>query len=342
MGTENNRNMASVSYAYEDVEVQGSSAFLNATCPDCNKPITASLDCDPECPAADERKAEAHLQKARIKRQQKLSSASNDSSIYSPQKLRFWNRVATVLHFAQFVFMAAASVGVPKFRDFELNLTYSYFEEIDPNDSKLGLRTAVSDIGGLRIAPLCALFFLLSALFQGATTIGQFNAIYNADLERCQNRFRWYEYAISSSVMIWVIAMFTGVSDICALINIFAINACMNLFGLLMEHENSNSGRVTWRPFLFGCLAGLPPWISVMTSLAAGASPPGFVYGIFVSYIIMFCTFPTNMVLQFLKVGPWADYRFGEYVYILLSLIAKSLLGWLVFGGLNQPNSFNN
>ena len=263
-------------------------------------------------------------------------------SAYSPEKLRFWNRVATVLYFVQFVFMTIASIAVPKFRDFKLTLTYSYFAEIDPNDSTKGLTNAHSDIGGLPIAPLCALFFLLSALFQGATTIGKFNDIYNADLDRCQNRFRWYEYAISSSVMIWIIAMFTGVSDICALINIFAINGCMNLFGLLMEHENSNAQAVTWRPFIFGCFAGLPPWISVLTSLAAGSSPPGFVYGIFISYIIMFCTFPTNMVLQYLKVGPWADYRFGEYVYIVLSLVAKSLLGWLVFGGLNQPNSYSN
>jgi len=273
-----------------------------------------------------------------------LSEEESSSSIYTPAKLRFWNRVATALHFIQFVLLAMCAAAVPKFRDFKLNLTYSYFELIDANDSSRGMRNAVGDIGAMHIGPYVALFFFLSALFQGLTTVNfmGLNDIYNADIARCQNRFRWYEYAISSSVMIWIIAMFTGVSDICALINIFAINACMNFFGLLMEHENSNAKTVTWLPFIFGCFAGIPPWISVLTSLAAASSPPGFVYGIFISYIIMFCTFPANMVLQFKKVGPWADYRFGEYVYILLSLIAKSLLGWLVFGGLNQPNSYTN
>jgi len=261
-------------------------------------------------------------------------------SLYSPERLRFWNRVAAGLHFVQFLFMAGASIGVAKFRDFELNLTYSYFTEIDPSNPDRGLRNAVGNVGTIRIAPLCALFFLLSAAFQGATTVGRFNQIYNDDLDKCQNRFRWYEYALSSSVMIWIIAMFVGISDICALFCIFCINGCMNLFGLLMEHENALSDTTTWRPFWFGCLAGLPPWISVLTSLAAGASPPGFVYGIFISYIIMFSLFPTNMVLQYRRVGPWVDYRFGEYVYIMLSLVAKTLLGWLVFGGLNQPNSF--
>lgn len=264
-----------------------------------------------------------------------------DDSAFTDTKLRFWNRVAASLHFVQFVFMAVASTTVSNFRDFELDLTYSYFES--ESDDR-GLARAVGVITQIRVAPLCALFFLLSAVFQGATTVNspfRFHDIYNADLERCQNRFRWYEYAISSSVMIWVIAMFVGVSDVCSLICIFGINMCMNFFGLLMEHENSGAATatVTWRPFWFGCVAGIPPWISVITGLATSSSPPGFVYGIFISYIIMFGLFPLNMVLQFKRVGKWADYRFGEFVYIVLSLVAKSLLGWFVFGGLNQPNS---
>ena len=34
-----------------------------------------------------------------------------------------------------------------------------------------------------------------------------------------------------------------------------------------------------------------------------------FVYGVFVSYALFFNTFPVNMVLQYKKVGRWADYR---------------------------------
>jgi hypothetical protein len=41
---------------------------------------------------------------------------------------------------------------------------------------------------------------------------------------------------------------------------------------------------------------------------------------------------------RYAKVGRWADYRYGELGYITLSLISKSLLGWLVFGGTFQPN----
>ena len=133
--------------------------------------------------------------------------------------------------------------------------------------------------------------------------------------------------------MIVLIAMITGVSDIAALVAIFGVNASMILFGLLME-KYETPGRPDWLSFLFGCFAGIVPWIAIFIYLWApglDASPPGFVYGIFVSLFVFFNIFALNMVLQYRKVGPWRDYLFGEKAYILLSLTAKSLLAWQVF-----------
>ena len=41
--------------------------------------------------------------------------------------------------------------------------------------------------------------------------------------------------------------------------------------------------------------------------------------------------------LQYKKVGRWANYLSGERTYIWLSLIAKSLLAWQIFGGTLAP-----
>jgi hypothetical protein len=43
------------------------------------------------------------------------------------------------------------------------------------------------------------------------------------------------------------------------------------------------------------------------------------------------------MLLQYRRVGRWRDYLYGERVYMLLSLVAKSLLAWQVFAGTLQP-----
>jgi hypothetical protein len=54
-------------------------------------------------------------------------------------------------------------------------------------------------------------------------------------------------------------------------------------------------------------------------------------------YFIMFNTFSINMVLQYKGVGKWKDYLYGERVYIILSLIAKTALAWLAFIGIFAP-----
>ena len=43
------------------------------------------------------------------------------------------------------------------------------------------------------------------------------------------------------------------------------------------------------------------------------------------------------MILQYKKVGKWKDYLYGEKVYIILSLVAKTLLAWFVLAGIMQP-----
>jgi hypothetical protein len=42
-------------------------------------------------------------------------------------------------------------------------------------------------------------------------------------------------------------------------------------------------------------------------------------------------------VLHCKKVGPWRDSLFGERVYILLSLVAKTVLAWLIGFGTLAP-----
>jgi hypothetical protein len=79
------------------------------------------------------------------------------------------------------------------------------------------------------------------------------------------------------------------------------------------------------------------PWIcitiAIVVSTTEGDGVPGFVYGIFVSLFLLFNCFAVNQWLQYKKRGRFADYLYGEKVYIVLSLIAKSALAWQVFAG---------
>ncbi len=156
---------------------------------------------------------------------------------------------------------------------------------------------------------------------------------YSRNLLKGRNYGRWIEYFFSSSIMIVLIAQFTGISDIAALLAIFGINATMILFGAVQE-KYETPGKASFLPFWFGSFAGIIPWIAIAIYIFAPdwqVSPPAFVYGIIFSLFVFFNIFAINMVLQYKKVGPWRDYLFGEKVYIMLSLTAKSLLAWQVF-----------
>ncbi|NLD25597.1 heliorhodopsin HeR, partial [Candidatus Dojkabacteria bacterium] len=58
---------------------------------------------------------------------------------------------------------------------------------------------------------------------------------------------------------------------------------------------------------------------------------------IYVSIFIFFNSFAINMFLQYKKIGAWKNYLYGERAYIILSLVAKTLLAWQVFGGTLRP-----
>ena len=156
---------------------------------------------------------------------------------------------------------------------------------------------------------------------------------YIENLRQQRNYARWIEYSFSASIMIVLIAMVTGISDVAALIALFATNAGMILFGLVMEHYET-PGNPNWLTFIFGSILGVMPWLAItiyVLSPGLAADPPGFVYGIIVSLFVLFNCFAVNMLLQYGRVGRWRSYVFGESVYVLLSLTAKSLLAWQVF-----------
>jgi hypothetical protein len=183
-----------------------------------------------------------------------------------------------------------------------------------------------------------ASFLFVSALAHLIIVLPGVYQWYERNLGRGINYARWFEYSVSASIMIVVISMLVGVYDLGSLILVFSVNAAMIFFGLNMEVQNQGAERVNWTPFVLGCLAGIVPWAVITLYLVAPASRsigdvPTFVYGIYVSLFIFFNIFAVNMLLQYRRVGPWRDYLFGERVYILLSLTAKSALAWQVFAG---------
>lgn len=248
------------------------------------------------------------------------------------QKLRRFNLIMGFLHLIQGVIMILISndTTYPIYTNFLTFDIETFSLTPDPQlwyELPFGISVAV--------------FVLISAIAHfSLATFGY--KWYVRNLKKGMNPGRFYEYALSSSWMIVLIGLLVGIWDLGAVILIFTVNATMNFFGIMMEYHNQYTEKTNWTSFIFGSIAGIVPWIVIMIYFlsavsSAGAEPPGFVYAIIPTIFVFFNIFAVNMVLQYKKVGPWKDYLFGERVYIILSLLAKTVLVWQIFAGTLAP-----
>ena len=203
------------------------------------------------------------------------------------------------------------------------------------------LETSTQTLFDLNLAYLIVAFFLLSAVAH-LIVATVYNKRYEANLTLGINKVRWIEYALSASTMMVAIALLSGVYDLSSLVMVFGLTAVMNLMGLVMELYNRGREKVSWLAYNVGALAGILPWVVIgiyfWTSNAFGTGEiPTFVYYIYGSIFLFFNCFAVNMILQYKKIGKWRNYLYGERVYIILSLLAKSALAWQVFAGTLRP-----
>lgn len=242
------------------------------------------------------------------------------------QNLRRWNIAMAVLH------GVSGGVMLPLANDFTLPVGARYLQ----GPPGTGFDGAVTtELFAFPLAWGTAGFLLLSALFHAVIATVGFR-FYVDELRQGRNRLRWVEYAASSTLMIVLIAML-NITELGALVAIASANIAMIFFGWIMEVVNRPGEPVWWTPFAMGSVVGLVPWLVLAWYLvqpgapAGSPSAPGFVYGIVISIFVFFNTFAINQWAQYAGVGRWRDYIVGEKTYQVLSLTAKSVLGWQIF-----------
>lgn len=247
------------------------------------------------------------------------------------QRLRIQNVAMGVLHLVQ-----AVAVFVLNETGFTLPIAGTYLQ--GPPGTPAGLIEVFSFDVGLWVF----LFLAISSLAHFTIASPWYFPRYAADLRRGKNTARWVEYSVSSTIMVILIAAVTGVVDIAAFIAIAGANIAMIAFGDLQERYLRPGGSLL--PFWLGTGVGLAPWIAIVVYVLRIGDPdrdlslvPGFVWVIVFALFAFYFSFGLNQWLQFKRIGKWANYFRGETTYVVLSLVAKSLLAWLVFANTLIP-----
>jgi hypothetical protein len=243
------------------------------------------------------------------------------------KKLRIFNAIMGIVHLVQGFLMLILSNA------FTLPLTYTHPEY---NAVTNTISPVSETFFNVQIGPLVALFLFMSATAHILISTVLYNW-YVSNLKKHINPARWYEYSFSASLMIFLIAMLVTIYDFGTLLALFTLTAVMNLMGLMMELHNQTTDKTNWTSFTIGCIAGFVPWVVIFIPLITAASVPDFVIAIFITIAVFFNLFAINMFLQYKKIWRWKEYLYGERMYIVLSLVAKSALAWQVFAGTLRP-----
>ena len=251
----------------------------------------------------------------------------------SVQKLQKFNLRMGFIHFAQAVVLlliANLSLKVP--------IITRFFD-----NTPEGIRPVAQTLIEIPVALVAPIFLLIAAFFHFFIASPFYVRQYEVNIRKGINPMRWWEYSISSSIMLTGLLMMGGLIELPSVVFVFTLNFIMNMMGLMMERYNQLTDKTRWLPYNIGVLAGIVPWIVgglyfwVSTSNIAD-SIPGYAKAGFILTFLFFNTFAINMVLQYAKVGKWKDYLYGERMYIILSLVAKSILAWIVvLGTLGGP-----
>lgn len=232
-------------------------------------------------------------------------------------------------------------------------------------------------VGSVDPSWMVAAFFYLSFVFQAlplmrpewCTHINY--DVYRRWLSMGVQPLRFIEYSVSSTLMILVIALLNGVTDLWLLLALAAANWCCMMFGLFHEQltrlrtERMELG-TNFFEHMGAHLAGWVPFAAVWTvltsqfewSLASMIKVPTVVKTIPPVQLFMFSLFGINQMmgtlaqhastaipsrLAALRMGGeppppppprrrWS-YMCSEVAYTVLSLTAKSLLAWTLLGG---------
>jgi hypothetical protein len=271
-------------------------------------------------------------------------------------KLSTWNWIAAVAN-------GASAVGLGLWfllqKDGDINFNTTLYNlhitdfNVDNPEASIVTPTPALNVTGLVMKILVVIYFLFTTFFHILYATDAFGTgAYSRAIASQNNWFRWIEYAISSTIMTFLIALICGVKSLDAVILLVIMNIGMIICGQIVEAASGpNATNIKIVASLIGwvLLAGIITifFKSFFTGLADAKTNnfkvPTWVYLIIFPLIAWYASFgfvslwqafgSKHNIQQYLKI---------EKAYILLSLFSKINLGYFIAFGLTRPDPEKN
>ena len=269
-----------------------------------------------------------------VKKDQKKSRVTSFISEAALQQLNKW---LALVFAAQGLVILILSDGRP----YPVSVSFLGLDTLQSRAQGNSVVVAGSQtIFNVNLTLLVAIFLFVAAVAHGLLAT-KLKRNYEKAIRKRVNPIRWVEYAISGGIMVLATSVLVGVQDLSTLLMLFGLTALMYVIWMGVELYNSTSAKPSHVGFVVGCIAGALPWvvmaIYLISSAVYGISTPAYVYWIYGTMLVLFSCFGANMYMQTRKAGRWSKYAYGEWVFMITSLAAKTLLAWQIFAGVLHP-----
>ena len=192
-------------------------------------------------------------------------------------------------------------------------------------------------------------FYYITSLFHG---IYATSSIYPEMIRNQNNWLRWIEYAITSTLMIYIIALLCTVKDTNAFILLTSCNVVMVSLGQMVE-EKIKAGESPIVPMAASFFLLLSEFFVITRDYFRHVNQfqkyietnpsvqqiPGWVTYMLIILFLFFSCF--GFVSLYQSMYPDTEYEFIEKTYIILSLDAKTALGiFMAYGAAGGQQRF--
>jgi hypothetical protein len=166
---------------------------------------------------------------------------------------------------------------------------------------------------------------------------------------------RWAEYTMTAPFMIWLISYYAGITDTYTLVTVACITALMMPMGAILlileswrvattdnrdDNQIDSHLRLSYVVLCTAWLLQILVWTIIVWSFVDTvntATPPDFVYAIFILEMIMFLGF--GVIQTICTVIPlevnnamYVEMPWPEYAYPAMSISSKTFLAWMLYG----------
>ena len=267
----------------------------------------------------------------------KLSEKINNLELSKLNYYAFW------LHFLSAVILAGVLYGVSGPVTFNTTL-YAYKIKSIKNKGKdfvfeygeNGTKLTTPDDA---LKAIIISIFLITAFFHLFYLKSQ---RYKDEIKTGKNRFRWIEYSITASLMIYIYSILSGVKDIYMAFMIVLFNIILMSFGYFLEMSNSKEAKLMAiiMGFFILTIIFTFTYYQFVNNIDAAQDTfeiPSWVYAVVLAMIFWWISFGVVGVLYYkASLKGKVNYKRYEKYYIFLSFVSKAFMGYYLAFGLTR------